>query len=84
MEWGAAIASIFGVILLLLKQWQAKKPERDKEKTHDETQDGRQALYDGDVPAIEHRIDIVLQEGGGHSPSGVESAEDIERRISRL
>ena len=84
MEWAAVMAGLVTIAGLLLKQWLTNSPARKKEAADEAIQDSRQALIDGDVAAIEHRIDSLLQAGGGNSSARIESATDAERRISEL
>lgn len=60
MEWGAAIAALLGIILLVLKQWQANQPTRDQEQRNEEIQQGRADINNGDADAVSGRIDGLL------------------------
>jgi hypothetical protein len=86
MEWGAAVAAIFGVIAVLLKAYISRQPERERDDHEKEIQTGRQDIVAGDVGAVESRIDGLLadQAGPGDSATGEPSAEDVEGRIGRL
>lgn len=83
MEWAAVIASVLGIILVALKQWAANSPAREKEAADEKIQQGRQDIVSGNVDAMQQRIDSVRDSGNG-SFTGCESAEDVERRISKL
>lgn len=60
MEWGAVIAAVAGLLLYILKQYAAGKPERDQENTDDATQQGRADIANGDHAAVDARIDQLL------------------------
>lgn len=83
MEWGAVIAGLVTIAGLLVKAWLTSAPERQKEAENEAIQKGRADLVDGNVDAIESRIDRLCN-GSSGSVAGLESAEDIEGRISRL
>lgn len=80
MEWAAVISGALTIIALLLKAYL----NRDKNDEQTEAiQEKRQDIVDGDVAAIESRIDELLTNADG-SAAGIESAEDAERRIGNL
>lgn len=80
----ALVTTALSIIAVLLELWVQNKPQRTEKEANEATQDSRQALIDGDVAAVESRIDGLLQTGSGDSSPGGESAEDIQGRISRL
>lgn len=84
MAWAAVIASVLGIILVALKQWAANSPAREKEAADEKIQHGRQDISNGNVDAVQQRIDGLLNDTNGNSNAGVESAEDAHRRISKL
>lgn len=84
MEWGALIAGLVTIAGLLLKTWLSSAPARQKEAENEAIQKGRTDLGNGNIDAIESRIDRVCDNEPGHSDAGVQSAEDIERRIGNL
>jgi hypothetical protein len=79
MEWGAAIASVLGIILLVLKQWQAGKPKRSQEQRDEATQNGRDDIGNNDAVAIDDRIDRLLIATG--NPAGQPGGEVTAERI---
>lgn len=83
MEWGAAIASLLGIILLVLKQWQANQPKRDKEAAYEDLQQGRKDIAAGDVAAVNGRIDRLLSQPGSNT-AGQRSTPVTAERISAL
>lgn len=82
----AAITAVFSVIALLLSAWAAKAPTRAKEDVDEATQQSRQDIASGNADAIAVRVDGLLadQAGTPGDTSRIESAEDLERRISQL
>lgn len=81
MEWGAAIAATIGIIALVLKQYYAGAPERVEEKRDEEIQQGRTDIADGDIDAVNERIDRLLgSEDGG--PTREHHPIDITFRVS--
>jgi len=79
MEWGAAIAAVFGVLLWMLKEWQAGNPERQKEKRDDEIQQGRTDIATGNAPAVSDRIDRLLASGPGDIAGQSSGPVTVER-----
>jgi len=61
MEWGSIIAGILSILGLLLKWWLDSNPRRMEEARNDEIEQGRRDLVDGDVAAVEQRIDRLLR-----------------------
>lgn len=82
MEWGAAIASLLGIILLMLKQWQSNQPKRDQEAADETTQQGRTEIADGNADAVNDRIDRLLT--GSGDTAGQSGSEITAERISAL
>lgn len=60
MEWGAAVAAFFTVLLAVLKWRQSQQPKRDQEQAYDDTQQGRADIANGDDDAVNGRIDRLL------------------------
>lgn len=81
MEWAPVIATILGIVLWGLKRYAAKKAETD---ANEKQQQGRQDIVSGNVDAVQSRIDSVCSGAENNSNAGVKSAEDAQRRISRL
>lgn len=82
MEWGAAIASLLGIILLVLKQWQANQPKRVKEAADEATQQGRADIANGNADAVSGRIDRLLS--GQGDTAGQPGGEVTTERISAV
>jgi hypothetical protein len=85
----ASIVSILAYLVpFLLDAWKENSPERKKEKQYAEIQTGRSAVAVADVGAIAGRIDRLLSvqvtgpAGGG--VAGLQSAEDVSRRLGNL
>lgn len=62
MEWGAAVTAIITLIIALMKWWQSRQPERDQENRYDAIQQGRNDIANGDVDAVNGRIDRLLSD----------------------
>jgi len=79
------VAGLGGLLTLWLKEYFSADnvAARKEEAAHEAVQEGRQDLVSGNVAAIESRIDSVC-DGSSGSAAGLESAEDVERRISQL
>ena len=60
MEWGAAVAAFFTVLLAVLKWWQSQQPKRDQEQSYDDIQQGRADISAGNADAVNGRIDRLL------------------------
>lgn len=73
----ALIAGLVTIIAALLKWYLGR------DKTYESLQLGRQDIQSGNTGAVSQRVDRVLadQSGTAGNPAGVESAEDIERRL---
>ncbi len=85
MEWGAAIASLLGIILLVLKQWQANQPKRVKEAADEATQQGRADIANGNADAVSGRIDRLLSgQGDTAGQSGSEITAERIRTVAGL
>ena len=89
MEWGPILAGVLAIAGILLKIYVAKKPARDERKRKDVIQEGRQDIVDGNVGAVESRIDGLLDEAGGSNAgsAGGEShggADNIAGRLADL
>lgn len=82
MEWGAAIASLLAIILLVLKQWQANQPKRDQEAADEENQQGRADIADRNADAVNDRIDRLLT--GSCDTAGQPGGEVTTERISAV
>lgn len=81
MEWGTAIAAIIGIIALMLKQYYAGAPKRVEEQRDDEIQQGRRDIADGDIDAVNERVDRLLPSEDG-SPPGEHHPIDLLIRVS--
>lgn len=82
MEWGPAIAALFGVLLWLLKTWASGEAEREQEQHHDAIQQGRTDIADSDVSAVSERIDRLLMESS--NTTGQPGGEITAGRISAV
>ena len=81
MEWGAAIAAAIGIIALVLKQYYAGAPNRMEEERDEDIQQGRRDIADGDVDAVNERIDRLLpSEDSG--PAREHNPIDLTFRVS--
>ncbi len=56
----ACIPAVLGLVAALFQLWQAKEPQREKEKADETTQMGRQDIADGNESAIDRRIDADI------------------------
>jgi len=74
------VIGVLGLISLWLKDYysQGGKDKRSGKKT----QEGRNELLDGDVSAVESRVDRVCSQSS--SNAGSKSDEDIARQLSTL
>lgn len=70
MEWAAVISALAGLLLYILKRYDAGKPQRDIEARHDDIQQGRKDIADGNVAAINERVDRLLAGDTERKPSG--------------
>jgi hypothetical protein len=71
MEWAAVISALAGLLLYVLKRYDAGKPQRDIEARHDEIQQGRKDIADGNVAAVNERVDRLLSgDADERKPSG--------------
>lgn len=80
MEWGAAVTALVTLFITLVKWWQSRQPARNQEARHDEIQQGRADIADGDVDAVSARIDRLLADGqplSDRQQSGPVTAERI-------
>ena len=79
------IAGLGGILTLWLKDYYspANVAKRKEDAKNEAIQQGRTDLQSGNAGAVAARIDSVCS-GSGGSPAGIESAEDVERRISQL
>ena len=86
MDWIGLLSGLAAIAAALIKIWMDNAPERLKAAEDAKTQQGRTDIVVGDVGALESRIDGVLagEAGTADSATGVESAEDVERRIGQL
>lgn len=82
----ALITAALGVIAILLEMWVQNNPQRKKEAEDAAILQGRADIVSGNVGAVESRVDGLLagETGTADSAVGLESAEDVERRISQL
>lgn len=82
MEWGAAVAAFFTVLLAVLKWWQSQQPQRDQEQSYDDIQQGRADIANDDADAVNGRIDRLLT----RQPlsTGQSSGEIAAERISSI
>ena len=80
----ALVSSIFGVIALVLEIWMQNRPTA-QEKSYANLQTGRQDISDGDVNAVNGRIDRLLSvPDGTDNPSGQQHGEVTPGRISAV
>lgn len=88
MEWGAAITAIVTLLLAVAKWYAANQPKRDQEQQNEATQQGRLDIANGDVAAVNGRIDRVLsvpeQTGSADSASGQHDSGDLLRRTQSV
>lgn len=82
MEWGAVIAAVAGLLLYVLKRYDAGKPKRDKEARHDQIQQGRKDIAAGDVAAVNDRIDRLFTESD--RPAGQPGRPVTAGRLSAI
>lgn len=82
MEWGAVIAAVAGLLLYILKQYAAGKPERDKERSDDATQQGRADIDAGDAAAVNNRIDRLFTKSD--RPPGQSGSPVTAGRLSAI
>jgi hypothetical protein len=81
MEWGAAIAAIFSVLLPLLQWWIANAPERKIEAQNEAKQQGRQDIVEGNA-RVDGLLSISGEQSGDSGPSP--STEEAQRRLDAL
>jgi hypothetical protein len=82
MEWGAAVAAVFGLLLYILKRYDAGKPGRDSEARDEAIQQGRRDILDSNVAAVNDRIDRLLDQSD-HTP-GQSSGPVTSGRLSAV
>ena len=82
MEWGAAITAFLTLLLWVLRQWSAAKPQRDQEAADEATQQGRSDIAAGNADAVNDRIDRLLS--GQGDTAGQSSREITAGRIGTL
>lgn len=79
----ALVTAALTLIALVLQMVASWKTER--QKRYDEIQQGRKDIASGNTVAVDNRVDRVLSVSGvSTTDAGEQSAEDIERRISKL
>jgi len=83
MGWQSAITAVFAFLLFVGERWASNQPAREKEAADAKKQQGRADIASGNADAISIRIDGVLA-GTPNSIAGIQSAEDVERRLSQL
>lgn len=83
MEWGAAVTAIITLIIALMKWWQSRQPERDQENRYDAIQQGRNDIANGDVDAVNGRIDQLLSQQSDDS-TGQRSTPVTAERINTV
>ena len=83
MEWGAAVTAIITLIIALMKWWQSRQPERDQENRYDVIQQGRNDIANGDVDAVNGRIDQLLSQQSDDS-TGQRSTPVTAERINAV
>ena len=84
---GPLLTIIGSVILVLLKAWQDGNPARLQEVSNEKRQQGRQDINNGNVSAVESRIDSVLTVSAGTADSGsVRLGDDADtaRRLAEI
>lgn len=79
MEWAAVVSAVFGLLLYVLKRYDAKQPQRDQEANNERLQQGRRDIADGNAAAVSDRIDRLLTQSN-HS-TGQPSREVTAERI---
>lgn len=86
MEWGAALAGLFGILLLVLREYIANQPGRTQEVTDHGNQQGRIDIATGNVDAINDRGDELLSLPAGTKQSDFiieHDSSDILKRFQR-
>ncbi len=69
-----AIAGILGFISVLLNLWMAGQEKRDEKTREEEIQQGRRDIVDGNVDAVQQRIDRLLTKSSS-DPAGSKDGE---------
>jgi len=62
MEWGAIIYALLGIAAYFIKDWIDKAPGRAEERFREFIQAGRIDISEGNVTAVNERIDRLLTE----------------------
>jgi hypothetical protein len=83
MEWAAVISALAGLLLYVLQRYDAGKPQRDIEARHDEIQQGRKDIADGNIAAVNERVDRLLAGDTERKPSGEVTAGRLSA-VSRV
>jgi len=60
MEWAAIISALAGLLLYILKRYDAGQPKRDEDQRYDDVQQGRKDIANVDTAAVNERIDRLL------------------------
>lgn len=81
MGWETAITAIFSFLLFCGELWVSKEPERKKEARNEAIRQSREDIDEGNVAAVNNRVDSVLSEASD-SASGQHSDADITERIN--
>lgn len=79
MEWGAALSTLAAIVLLLLREYVSRKPQQIEEQNNDAIQEGRQDIADGNVSAVNDRIDKLLSQTTDNSSKPTGSEVTAER-----
>lgn len=82
MEWAAVVSAVFGLLLYVLKRYDAGQPQRDREAADDANQQGRKDIADGNAAAVSGRIDRLLSQPD--SATGKPSSEVTAGRLSAI
>ena len=54
------MSALAGLLLYILKRYDTGQPKRDQEARHDQIQQGRKDIADGDAAAVSDRVDRLL------------------------
>jgi len=81
----AAVTAVFTVIAALLQIWAENSPQRAKEKRDAEIQQGRTDIANGNVAAVNQRLDRVLTQDSSSCDAPEQSGGEVtSERISAV
>ena len=86
----AIVTSLLSILAylapFLIEAWQSGTPARVKEKRNEEVQQGRMDIVDGNIPAINSRVDELLsiQDQQSSNTGQFPSTEDAQKRLDAL